>query len=382
MSRSVLLAALTVGAMLGGPAAAQSPDWRLCASTQAREADLAIAACTRLVAASTLGAGERATVHHNRGTLYLKKGAADRAIQDFDEALKLNPASPATLNNRGLAYSAKGETDRALQDFDAAIRRDAKNAAAFFNRASAYRVKGDLDGAIRDLGQALRLDPGDAAALVARGLALAAKGDYDAAIKDHGAAIRLDPHNVAALNHRADAHGHKGDFDRALGDYGAAIGLNPRYALAFRNRARVYFYRGDFAAAAADFAAAEAIDPGSSYALIWRYIAEARSGTIDRAGLHRAAPALREGWPKPLVLHLLGRLDADAVLAAANAPSDDRMRQEQACEAHFFIGQQHVLAGAEDAAIASLRRALALCPRHVVEYHATRVELRRIGAPP
>lgn len=382
MSRSLWLAAFAAGAVLGAPAAAQSPDWRLCASAEPGEADRAIAACSRLLASSTLGAGERAAIHHLRGTVYLNKGDADRAIQDYDEALKLNPARAATLNNRGLAHSAKGEADRAIRDFDAAIRLDAKYAAAFFNRALAYRMKGDLDGAIRDFGHAIRLDPGDATALVSRGLALADRGDYDAAIRDYGTALRLDAYNVVALNHRADAYGHKGDFDRALADYGVAIDLNPRYALAFRNRARVHFYRGDFAAATADFAAAEAIDPGNSYALIWRYIAEARSGTIDRAGLHRAMPALREGWPKPLVLHLLGRLDAEAVLAAANAPGDDRMRQERVCEAHFFIGQQHILAGADDAARAALRQALALCPRHVVEYQATRIELRRIGAPP
>ena len=185
-----------------------------------------------------------------------------------------------------------------------------------------------------------------------------------------------------SLNNRGDAYAYKGEFVRALADYDMAVGLNPRYALAFRNRARVHFYRGDFAAAAADFHVAEDIDSGNAYSLIWRYFAEARSGTTDPASLHRALPALRDGWPKPIVLYLLGRMEAVAALAAAGAAADERVRQEQLCEAHFFIGQQHILAGADDAARAALKQALALCPRHVVEYHATRVELRRIGTPP
>jgi len=70
------------------------------------------------------------------------------------------------------------------------------------------------------------------------------------------------------------------------------------------------------------------------------------------------------------------------VLAAANAPGEERMRQERVCEANFFLGQQQIMAGAEAAAVALLRRALAVCPHYVVEYHATRVELRRLGSPP
>ena len=270
-----MLAAL-LGTAMAGPAAAESADWRLCAAA-ADDWDRAIAACSRLMASGAISPAERAAAHFNRGTFYLRKGEAERAIADYDATLKL--------------------------------------------------------------------DPGD----------------------------------VVALNRRGEAYSHKADFDRALADYDEAVRLNPRYPLAFRNRARIHFYRGDFAAAAEDFRTAEPIDRANAYSLIWRYVAEARAGVVDRAGLHNGLAFLREGWPKPLVLHYLGRMSEAAVLAAAAA--DARNRQEQECEAHFFLGQQHILAGANEAAVASLRQALALCPRHMVEYHATRVELSRLGAP-
>ena len=278
MNRKFLLAA-SIGAAVAcaGPAAGQSADRRLCAPAAAGDWDRSIAACSRLVAAGTLEPGERAAAHFHRGTFYLRKGDAGRAIQDYD------------------------------------------------------------------------------------------------------ATLRLDPGNVVALNRRGDAYSHKADFARALADYDAAVRLDPRYALAFRNRARIHFFRGDFVAAAEDFRTAERIDRGNAYSLIWRYVAEARAGIVDRSGLHRGLAALREGWPKPIVLNYLGRMSEAAVLAAAAA--DAKNRPEQECEAHFFLGQQHILAGATEAAIAALRQALALCPSHIVEYHATRVELRRLGVP-
>jgi lipoprotein NlpI len=205
-----------------------------------------------------------------------------------------------------------------------------------------------------------------------------AGADARRAIAACSAAIRADPGNAVAYNHRGTAHSRAGAFERALADYSEAVRLNPQYALAFRNRARVHFYRSDFAAAAADFAAAEAIDRGNAYALLWRYIAEARAGIVDRAGLHRALGGLREGWPKPLVLFYLNRLGADAVLAEARA--EPARAAERLCEAHFFLGQERLLAGETAAAIAAFRRGAEVCPRDIVEHQAIRVELNRLGA--
>jgi lipoprotein NlpI len=204
------------------------------------------------------------------------------------------------------------------------------------------------------------------------------KGEADRAIADYSALLAFVPGNPIIHNHRGEAYSYKADFVRALADYDEAVRLNPRYPLAFRNRARIHFHRGDFAAAAEDFRTAEAIDRSNGYSLLWRYVAEARAGVLDRAGLHGGAALVREGWPKPLVLHFLDRVGEAETLAAATAGAEPRAH---ACEAHFFLGQKRILAGEAEAATAALRRALALCPRHMVEHHAARVELRRLGAP-
>ncbi len=223
------------------------------------------------------------------------------------------------------------------------------------------------------------LAPADrVAALLTRGVYYLNAGQADRALADFTAALRIEPANVVALNRRGEAYARKGDFERAFADYGEAVRLNPRYPLAFRNRARIHFYRGSFDAAAEDFRIAEAADPGNGYSLLWRYVAEARAGTVDRAGLHRGAALVRDGWPKPLVLHFLGTVGEADMLAAATA--DPAARAERVCEARFFLGQKHILDGAREAAAAALRQALALCPAHMVEARAARVELERLGA--
>lgn len=179
------------------------------------------------------------------------------------------------------------------------------------------------------------------------------------------------------LNARGDAAVRTGNLTRAFEQYTAAIRANPFHALAIRNRARVHFYRGDFVAAAEDFRIAANVDPSNGYSLLWRYVAEARAGVDDRAGLAIGVASLREGWPKPLVLFFLERVDKQAVLAeAAAVPA---MRPERECEAQFFIAQRHLLAAEKDAAVPLLRLAAETCPASMVERHAARVELSRLG---
>jgi len=185
--------------------------------------------------------------------------------------------------------------------------------------------------------------------------------------------------DAAAFNLRGDAAAQTGDFARAFDAYSAAIRLNPFYALALRNRARVHFYRGDFVAAAEDFRIAGSVDRSNAYSLLWRYVAEARAGIDDRAGLADGLARVRQGWPRPVLLHFLGRVGAEDVLAAAGA--EPLKRRERECEAHFFLGQRHVLAGETAPAAAALRAALAACPADMVEHHAARVELGRLGVP-
>ena len=48
---------------------------------------------------------------------------AERAIADYDPAIKQNPNAATSFNNRGTAYYFKRDFDRAIADFNEAIRR-------------------------------------------------------------------------------------------------------------------------------------------------------------------------------------------------------------------------------------------------------------------
>jgi tetratricopeptide (TPR) repeat protein len=86
-----------------------------------------------------------AVAFYNRGNAYAVKAQHDGAIEDFDQAIRLDPKYTFAFITRGIAYQAKAQYDRAIEDFDQAIRLDPKCALALYDRGIAYGAKGQYD---------------------------------------------------------------------------------------------------------------------------------------------------------------------------------------------------------------------------------------------
>ena len=161
----------------------------------------------------------------------------DRAIADYNEAIRLNPKDSHAYNNRANAYQRKKEYDRAIADYNEAIRLDSKYALAYNGRGTAYQSKEDYDRAIADYNEAMRLSPESAECYNNRGNAYRRKKEYGRAIADYNEAIRLDPKAAPTYNNRGIAFRYKKDYDRAIADYDEAMRLDPKDPDAYYNLA-------------------------------------------------------------------------------------------------------------------------------------------------
>jgi len=117
--------------------------------------------CSRAIGHSWSTVGETASAFVNRGTLHLVRGENDKAINDFSQAIKADPALAAAYNDRGVALSATHRSVDAIRDFSQALALKADNAdQVLFNRAIAYEDSGDLKHAYIDYRKAAELNPG------------------------------------------------------------------------------------------------------------------------------------------------------------------------------------------------------------------------------
>jgi tetratricopeptide (TPR) repeat protein len=170
-------------------------------------------------------------------------GHPDAAIAEYNRiiALNLTPqlASLAVMR-RGSCYYAKHDLDRAIADFDQALRIDPKNAAAYDNRANALDARGDWDDAIKDYNEALRLNPRDAYIYLNRGSLLREHGDFTGALADFAKTLAINPGEEAAHIGRVGIYLMQCKPEEALKEANAAIAIAPGQASVYGSRASVY----------------------------------------------------------------------------------------------------------------------------------------------
>ena len=117
--------------------------------------DFIIKGCTAWIQSGRDSVSNRALAFVSRGTAYYQKGAFDRAINDFTEAIRIDPKNAIAFGIRGHAYSKKRNVDEAIADYNEAIRLNPKDDSAFYFRGEAYRQKADYDRAIADYTEAI-----------------------------------------------------------------------------------------------------------------------------------------------------------------------------------------------------------------------------------
>jgi tetratricopeptide (TPR) repeat protein len=129
--------------------------------------------------------------HFNRGVDYQDQDQLDLAIEEYTEAIAINPDFADAYLNRGVAYFEKGDFDQAIADYSKAIEFNPQFADAYSNRGVAYAVTGQYDQALVDLSKAIELDEDLARAHFVRGTLYSDLGELDKAISDLEKALEL-----------------------------------------------------------------------------------------------------------------------------------------------------------------------------------------------
>jgi tetratricopeptide (TPR) repeat protein len=352
--KSAICTCLLLGTAMA--AMGQGPQENLAKCKSSKDPDVRIAGCTVLIQAGLLTifqAGlirpeKRSVIYLNRGTAYEEKGDHDRAVQDFDQAIYLNPKDEIPYYDRGYSYKKKGNYDRAIQDFTQALHLNPNFERAYYDRGNVY-----ID-----------------------------KDDYDRAIQEFDQAIRLNPKDPYAYNNRGAAYHKKGDYDRAIQDFNEAIQLNPNYTSAYFSRGSAYFAQSNLPAAIADFTHAISAAPSSNtavYSVLMLHVIMKRQGHDDAQQLTRvAAAADMSKWPGPMLKLDLGQMTANEVMMAAARPGSDRLKW-RVCEANYFTGEDALFHHQRATALALLKAAHDGCPKGDMGF-AAMLELKRLNA--
>jgi tetratricopeptide (TPR) repeat protein len=156
--------------------------------------DRAVADADRLIAMGEKS--EKFAVHQLRCRALGELGKFDEAIRSCSEQLRRHPW--VFLEDRGEVYLLAGQYDRAIEDFDAALKINKESSFAILGRGKAMFAKHDYAAALDEFDRANSVSQGASGAtwpmaLSKRGLANEALGRRSAAIADFQEALRSQP---------------------------------------------------------------------------------------------------------------------------------------------------------------------------------------------
>jgi len=189
MTRLAIAAIVATAMILYAPSQARAGNLEDC--MQAEVPNLQINRCTAVIQSDQQTRRNLIWALYNRGFAYHGLGEFQKAIKDYNRALRLSPNIAKLYNNRGGAFGNLGEFRKAIEDFDRALQLDPNYVDAYYNRGEAYRGLGEIRNAIKDYDRTIKLNSNDASAHHRRGMAYEATGDFERAVKDWETAMEI-----------------------------------------------------------------------------------------------------------------------------------------------------------------------------------------------
>ncbi len=121
----------------------------------------------------------------------------------FTQVIRMNTRETWGWIQRGTAWRGLGQLDRAVNDYNRSLRINPGSSATFFFRGVVWQIEKDFNRAISDFTQAIWLKPQSDFAFIARGKIWQSLKEYEKALNDFDEAIRLDPKSPIGYRNKA-----------------------------------------------------------------------------------------------------------------------------------------------------------------------------------
>src|SRR6185436_3192708 len=153
----------------------------------------------------TEGDRSQARVYVDQGKELYRTDQDEKAVEAFQQAIKLDPDLPEAHFRLGLALDAVGKEQEAEDAYKKAVEKykkfldeNSKDAEAHYNMGQAYAGLHLYSEAVREYRQATRLKDDDADMFYDLGTALTKLAQYDEAVSAFSKSLEIDPENYRA----------------------------------------------------------------------------------------------------------------------------------------------------------------------------------------
>jgi tetratricopeptide (TPR) repeat protein len=195
---------------------------------------------------------EEAFIHYELGMDYYGIGEIDKAMEEWEEAVKLNPDTEAR-HMLGHAYFSKGNTDGARREWEYILSKDANNFMALNNLGNLFKKLKDSEKALDYYSRAAVANPQAAMPHYNIGTVYKEKGELNLAKEKFLKALELDPQITIAMLEMGNIFWEEGAKDQAIsyfiklteGEWRKDEGFDPKVA-GYSSLGRLYLEMRNF----------------------------------------------------------------------------------------------------------------------------------------
>jgi tetratricopeptide (TPR) repeat protein len=191
-------------------------------------------------------------VHIAQGRIYQMTGAHEMAVQEYQEAVRLEPDNADAYAGLAAAYEGLDRVKEAEETYKAAIQRRSGYWGAYNYLGIFYFNHGRYAESVRAFTSAARLAPDNFQVHRNLGGTYLARGRYLEAERELNTSLQLKP-NAPAFNNLSALYSLKGEYQKAVEPMKRVVEMNPLNPLMAGNLARTYRYAGQTGQATAEY---------------------------------------------------------------------------------------------------------------------------------
>ena len=288
------------------------------------------------------------------------------AIKNCERAFDLNNLLSPVRITLGLIYIGTGELDKAVNELQQAITLDPDNSDAYRELGKAYRSSGKFDEAESAFKKAIEIKPEYWGGYNLLGGLYLRYGRYEDAVAQYKLLIKVDPLNARGYRNLGGAYFYWEKHDEAIDAFNRSLEIKEHFN-AYSNLGTLYFYKGQFAESARMFEKAR--DMQDLHYQVWGNLASAyhwTPGERDKAEqAYRKAIELAEEERKinPNDTGLLTKLATYYGMIDENSKAEKILKGLEALNPEevqfmFDIGDAYEITGNREKAIEWISKAL------------------------
>ena len=284
--------------------------------------------------------------HCSLGFVYYQQGRTNAALDEFKEAIRINPNFAEAHRNLGLLLGEQGQTNLALGEFQLAVQLNPSFASARYN-LGCYLIKtGQMDEGIRQFKETAHFRPEDQESCQMLLDMLLANGQTNAAISQLQEVIKVIPSNPEIHYRLGNLFSHNGQTEEAVAQFQETIRLKPGLFEAHNNLGNLLSKMG-----------------------------QSDQAIIELKEAIRLKPDLADAHYNLGVLYMKKGMNDGAIdefqTAIRLSPNLDT--------AHYYLGNVYMKGGQMDLASAQFQEAIRINPDHAFAHNKLGIALGSMG---